>query len=80
MAPRLEIQSEIIKLFRRDLCLPFCVWVGLGFSICFISFITLFCAAQSESSELSGTGLKGKMKIAFLSHKKWEVKQPRQEG
>lgn len=56
-----------------------CVWVWLRFPVCFVLFITLLRAAQSESSELSGAGLKGKMKIAFLSHEKWEVKQQRQE-
>lgn len=53
-------------------------WAGILYLLYFVHY--LVCAAQSESSELSGTGLKGKMKIAFLSHKKWEVKQPRQEG
>lgn len=66
----LEIQSQIEELFWRDFYLPFfnCrfVWILLEFTVCFILFITLFCATQWESSKLSDIGTEGEDEDSLL--------------
>lgn len=77
---KLEIQCQIIELFWRDFYLPFCPSVDLC-EFCRNSLSALFCSLpcsvlhSKRAVSYQTQGLKGKMKIAFLFHKKWEVKQ-----